>query len=515
MKKILINNNEKLLLTAALSNNNKKIINSWKKWNSKNSIEAASNTELRILPSVYTNLSRFLPSKILPLKLKGQIFHNYLKNKLSLDCALKLAKLFANKKIHIIFGKGLNICQRFNSYTTRLMSDIDFYIKSEDLNNACILLKKLGWTPDEGMTWESIIRRSLIRKSSMNLQKTIKGIKMHIDMHWKSSASTNKKIYKQKLIQADAIKIKEQIIFFENPEFAVLNCIEHAIYTGNETDQAQMILDLEKLLPTIDEKKLFSLLSDSVYLKVNIKTQYIFNYIKYFFRSINSKVFVPDIKINFWRSQLNKVINKFDVTAINFNTSKLLTILYKLKIILFTQTEKSLLRYPAIYFIWQLTNFNSTIEKIILRLLGPMSLLDENKKEYKTLYLPYKCKEMDKIGGPGWAFPINKPHKCFWGDRHDSRILIYLKERKTHKLTIYLTKMFEYQLYYDINIYVNGYFLGKISNNMKYKTNLIIEKEMVSHKKFIEISFRSNRFNDNLTFPLKKIKIHPYYATNY
>ena len=78
MKKILINNNEKLLLTAALSNNNKKIINSWKKWNSKNSIEAASNTELRILPSVYTNLSRFLPSKILPLKLKGQIFHNYL-----------------------------------------------------------------------------------------------------------------------------------------------------------------------------------------------------------------------------------------------------------------------------------------------------------------------------------------------------------------------------------------------------------------------------------------------------
>ena len=55
----------------------------------------------------------------------------------------------------------------------------------------------------------------------------------------------------------------------------------------------------------------------------------------------------------------------------------------------------------------------------------------------------------------------------------------------------------------------------KISNNMKYKTSLIIEKEMVSHKKFIEISFRSNRFNDNLTFPLKKIEIHPHYATNY
>jgi hypothetical protein len=122
---------------------------------------------------------------------------------------------------------------------------------------------------------------------------------------------------------------------------------------------------------------------------------------------------------------------------------------------------------------------------------------------------------MDIIGGPGWAFPINNPHKCFWGDRHDSRILIYLKEKSTYNLIIYLTKMFEYQLYYDINIYVNGYFLGKISNNMKYKTSLIIEKEMVPHKKFIEISFRSNRFNDNLTFPLKKIEIHPHYATNY
>ena len=36
----------------------------------------------------------------------------------------------------------------------------------------------------------------------------------------------------------------------------------------------------EKLLPAINEKKFLSLLSESVYLKVNIKTQYIFNYIK-------------------------------------------------------------------------------------------------------------------------------------------------------------------------------------------------------------------------------------------
>lgn len=515
MKKILINNNEKLLLTAALSNDKKIAINSWKKWIGKNSIETASNTELRILPTVYDKLCKFLPSKILPLKLKGQLFHNYLKNILYLNCALKLAKVFSNEKIHVVFGKGINICEKYNSYANRSMSDIDFYIKSEDLNNACLVLKKMGWVPDEGMTWKSLIKRSIIRKSSMNLQKSIGGIKMQIDMHWKSSASTNKSIYKKKLILADAIKIKNQIIFFENPEFALLNCIEHAIYTGNETDQAQMILDLEKILPSINKKKFLSLLSDSVYLKINTKTHYIFDYIKYFFRSINCKVSVPDIKINFWQSQLNKIINKFDFSEINFNSTKLLMILYKLKIILFTPTERYFLRYPTIYFIWQLTNFNSFFEKIILKVLGPISLLDENKKEYKTLYLTYKCGEMDKIGGPGWGFPINKPHKCFWGDRHDSRILLYLKERKTHKLKIYLTKMFEYQLYYDINIYVNGYFLGKISNNIKYKTNLIIKKEIITRKMFVEISFRSNRFNDNLTFPLKKIQVIPLNVANY
>jgi hypothetical protein len=75
--------------------------------------------------------------------------------------------------------------------------------------------------------------------------------------------------------------------------------------------------------------------------------------------------------------------------------------------------------------------------------------------------------------------------------------------------------MFEYQLYYDINIYVNGYFLGKISNNIKYKTNLIIKKEIITRKMFVEISFRSNRFNDNLTFPLKKIEVIPLNVANY
>lgn len=107
MKKILISNNEKLLLTAALSNDKKIAINSWKKWISKNSIEAASNTELRILPTVYNRLCKFLPLKILPLKLKGQLYHNYLKNKLYLNCALKLAKVFSSEdKKPVIFFLG-------------------------------------------------------------------------------------------------------------------------------------------------------------------------------------------------------------------------------------------------------------------------------------------------------------------------------------------------------------------------------------------------------------------------
>ena len=217
MTNINISNNQFLLLEAALSSNKKKVISSWKKWNKNSSLETAPDSELRILPSVYKNILKLSPSTSLPRKINGQMKHIYTKNFLHLDTALRLSKLFQKNKIDIIFGKGINICQRFNLFSTRRMGDVDFYINENDIIKACNILKKNFWVSIEGMTWDCLIQRSLLRRKSINITRKYKGIDIHIDLHWQLySTKKNLKLYKEKMHMAEAFKIKNQFIYLDN-----------------------------------------------------------------------------------------------------------------------------------------------------------------------------------------------------------------------------------------------------------------------------------------------------------
>ena len=53
---------EFLLLKAALNNNKNIVLNAWKKWKKKFTIETATDSELRILPTVYKNILNLSPS---------------------------------------------------------------------------------------------------------------------------------------------------------------------------------------------------------------------------------------------------------------------------------------------------------------------------------------------------------------------------------------------------------------------------------------------------------------------
>jgi hypothetical protein len=59
--------------------------------------------------------------------------------------------------------------------------------------------------------------------------------------------------------------------------------------------------------------------------------------------------------------------------------------------------------------------------------------------------------------------------------------------------------------YFNIKIYANGFFLGKMSNNFGGK-DFIIQKNFLTNN-WVEISLRTNLINNNLTVPLHKINL--------
>lgn len=513
MKYITISDGQLLLLKAALNNNRNIALNAWRKWAKNSSIETAPDSELRILPSVYKNILKLSPSTLLPRKINGQMKHIYTKNYLYLDVALKLAKLFKKNKVDIIFGKGINICQRFNLFSTRRMHDIDFYINENHVTKACNILKKDSWilTGPMQMTWDCLISRFLARGKSINVTKNYNGIDVQIDLHWRLyTTEKNSEFYKQKMNMAEATKIKNQIIYLDNIEFATLNSIEHGLFTGvDSSDLSQMLLDLANLFPILNEKIFLNLLRKSLFYKNNKNTSLFFNELKNFYKKIGCNIKIPKVKLNIFRNILLSIKNNlrgnnYDISTFNMSTLKRFIISTKLTI--FSESEINFLNYPKKYFFWRMLFNLSFFEKIIINLYGPMSKTNNPKKVYFDSYNFYNCSMIKLVGGPGWAYPFKSQNDDgFWGDRTDCRLLFFLEEKENYKISIFLTKLHNDPNYFKIKVYANGFFLGKISNNFG-SNDFIIQKNFLTNN-WVEISLRTNLINNNLTVPLHKINL--------
>ena len=513
MKYISIYEGQLLLLKAALNNNRNIALNAWKKWGKNSSIETAPDSELRILPSVYNNILKLSPSTSLPIKINGQMKHIYTKNYLHLDVALKLSELFKKKNINIIFGKGINICQRFNLFSTRRMHDIDFYVNENQVIKACNILEKDSWilSGPMQMTWDCLTSRFLTRGKSINVTKNYNGIDVQIDLHWRLyTTEKNSELYKRKINMAEATKIKNQIIYLDNIEFATLNSIEHGIFTGvDSSDQSQMILDLAKLLPASNKKKLLNLLNKSSFLKYNKNVSLFFTELKSIYKKIGLDIKVPKVRINLLNNILfiiNNIFRNDNHKVSTFNNFFLRRIITDIKLILFSENEKSLLNYPLKYFFWRILSHSSFFEKLLIKFYGPISKTNNPNKIILNSYSFYKCSIIKLVGGPGWSHPFKtQKDNGFWEDRTDCRLLFFLKEKKEYKISILLSKLQENPLYFNIKVYANGFYLGKISDNFGSK-DFIINKNLLIGK-WVEISLRTNLINNNLTIPLHKINL--------
>ena len=504
MKYIVISEGQLLLLKAALNNNRNIALNAWRKWCKNSSIETAPDSELRILPTVYNNILKLSPSTSLPIKINGQMKHIYTYNYLHLDVVLKLSELFKKKNINIIFGKGINICQRFNLFSTRRMHDIDFYVNENQVTKACNILKKDSWilTGPMQMTWDCLTSRFLARGKSINVTKNYNGIDVQIDLHWRLYKNEkNSEFYKQKMNMAEATKVKNKIIYLDNIEFATLNSIEHGLFTGvDSSDQSQMLLDLEKLFPLLNENTFLNLLKKSRYFKNYENIKLFFIDLKSIYKKIGCNIKVPSIRMNLFKNIINN--NNYNICTYNMSIPR--RFVTTIKLALFNENEKNFINYPKIYYLWRILFELSFFEKLIIKLYGPISRTKNPKKIQLNRYDFNNCSIMSLVGGPGWAYPFkNLNSNGFWADRTDCRLLFFLKEIEDYKISILLSKLQETPLYFNIRVYANGFYLGKVSDNSGFKDFIIKKRILIG--KWVEISLRTNLINNNLTIPLQHI----------
>ena len=66
-------------------------------------------------------------------------------------------------------------------WASRPMGDVDIHVPFEALDKVCQVLAEFNWTPRYGMTGESLVRRSCLRRNSWNFTKGL----VDVDLHWR------------------------------------------------------------------------------------------------------------------------------------------------------------------------------------------------------------------------------------------------------------------------------------------------------------------------------------------
>lgn len=458
------------LLQAALVERPQAAYTGWQSWLASTPIDQAPHSQLRILPAVYANLSRLGFAGDLPEKIKGKARATFTQNSILLNAALPAIQLLKDAQIPVMLCKGVDLCARFNSWSNRSMGDIDLYIPPGTLSQACTILQTAGWKPQYGMTWDSLIWRSSLKRESWNLRK------QHgdLDLHWAlAPGQLSQSLFSQLWETSQELSLKGVLVQMPTPEFALLLILQHAFVFGTRNDVLQAIIDIAKLKANINHTSMQALLK-SLSLK-NVYDQVI-NVIDHI-QQDKTLLAKEDCKPK----------NTFSIEG-------------NLSIVTSQKPENQLVRFPKLYHAWQALGFNSSIERLLLQLLGPISKPLAGSTYSSLSWDVRECQILDTIGGPGWTWP-EPEHTCFWSDRADARLLLPLPKQDEYLLIINLGEHWKGRPNYEVTVYANGHALGDLPLDYHCQAVYWISRYML-YGNWVEISFRPKHF-------LKEMKARP------
>ena len=419
MMELSLSSRETLLLNAALNPNADIAAASWREWAGQIELEVAPVPELRLLTAVYEHLSEIAPELPLPQKLRGKARSTFTRNQLIAGTSVQAIDRLAIS-MPVLISKGLAVCARFGAWSSRQMGDADFYVPYGKLEEAVDILVADGWVPKYGMTVQSLKHRSSLRRDSWNFSKH----RGEIDLHWRIDDGVGgERLEREMWETAEPVTIMGKTFLAPSPEFAVILSLHHGFVVGTRGDVFQSLVDCSKWLPACDNTKLAALISATGRWKI-------FSQMSKVLRNLG----LPQTL----RAPKGKDRNR---TRPSQGPPM--------------RTERRLLRHPLLYRVWELLGRNTMLERLSIRLAGPLSRPLGPAARPRDIYDLRSCDVIDELAGPGWGWP-EPEHTAFWSDRADCRLLVPLSNVEDRVFVLTLSDHRLWSRTRQVAVFANG-----------------------------------------------------------
>lgn len=429
MRQLELSQHEQLLLHAALNPDGAVAAASWQAWASQVPLEQASLPELRLLPAAYAHLYRVAPTLELPRKLRGNVRANFCRTTFLADESLPIIQQLS-RGTPVMLTKGMAICLRFKAWASRPMWDVDVHVPFQALDQACQMLAQFGWTPRYGLTWDSLVHRSCLRRNSWNFTKGL----ADVDLHWRLPGDRDDRWLEKEMWEtSEQVEYSGQRLLVQSAEFAVISSVHHGFLQGTRSDALQTTVDAAWLLPLCRPEILLQLVRKS------------------------------ELSEPFQR--LIEILDGVGASPPGASVAKLMTASQSShakqeRLPVKPTTERAMLRHPSLYRLWTILGRKSRLERLLLKCTGPFSKPLKSapaRQEYDMR----ECTTIDAIGGPGWSWP-EPARSCIWSDRADVRLLIPLKHVDDHLIVLDFTDQQRTSPNGRIDVFANGLYVTEI-----------------------------------------------------
>jgi hypothetical protein len=319
------------------------------------------------------------------------------------------------------------------------------------------------------MTPDSLVNRTAHRRDSWNFTKGLG----EMDLHWRvTSGASEKWLTRRMWDSAEQHVCYGRNVLLQSPEFATATVIAHGFKYGTHEDAMQTVIDAAALLPVCKAEQLLPLVQH-------------FNLLP----CLRQLLTIME-EVGRWQS-VSHLVTPVAELAKPQATEQATIIANRSPTPL--APESSLLRHPLVYRLWESWGRNPWLERLLLRVLGPFSKPLAPPDSFISDYDLRDCQEIDRIGGPGWAWP-EPDHTCFWADRADARLLIPLRRVGDHLLLFGLAEKWSPNP--AVDVFANGSHAARIElrGGLSELLHCIIVPRSLLFGPWVELSFRPSPY---------------------
>jgi hypothetical protein len=474
-----VSEREQMLLNAALHVDEAYAIESCRLWQSSIDLDDAPYSEARLIPAVYARLSAIDPRLELPGKFRGKARATFARNMMLARETLPVLAELA-RRWPVVAIKGLSICARYGAWSKRPLGDFDVRIRERDLEEVCGYLEGEGWAPKYGLTWKSLLHRTALRRESWGIMRG----HADLDLHWRIADGLQDTVLERELWSAaQRFEVLGRPVHAPSPEVMLAYSLNHGLRQGSQADALQTIIDFAQLLPDCAGATLTRVITRS-----GLAPE--FNTVC----SVLVKSGRP-VDIGPLLRERSAVADELPPGRRSVGERIETRRAQRSRPVARRRAERELLRSPALYRAWEALGKPRSVERMLLRLFGPMSKPLRPGGQFRRSYDLRNCEVIDQIGGVGWSWP-EPDHTCFWADRADVRLLIPVEKGRNYLVALSFARHRIISPAPHFAVTANGHFARAIDFRPSPATftYFIPVPKAAIFADWLELSFRPYRF---------------------